>query len=150
MKIYFKNKIPIIKSKFICEKFGKIMTGDSFGGVTIFPFIIVRDDNILHNKNYIRHESIHIFQYFETFIFLFWIIYLFEYLYGKFILKKKNMDLYYYISLEQEAHQNDRNINYLKQRKWFSSYKYLFDKNKKKITCDSESKIRTVHDEYLI
>lgn len=149
-KIIFKNKILIIKSKFLCKKFGKFLTGESFGAITIFPFIIVKDNIILNDENYIRHESIHIYQYLETFIIGFWFIYLFEYLYAKFYLKKKGIDLYYYISLEQEAHQNDHDIDYLKKRKIFFSYKYLLDKNKKKISYDYKTSTRNVYNEKLI
>jgi len=37
------------------------------------------------------------------------------------------------MSHEQEAHQNDENLQYLKTRRWFSYYKYLFPKNRKKM-----------------
>jgi hypothetical protein len=50
------------------------------------------------------------------------------------VLRKNKWEAYYYMSHEQEAHQNDHNLNYLKNRKWLSYYKYLLPKNKKKMS----------------
>ncbi len=130
MKIVFKNKTPIIVSYNVCLFFKKLW-GFPVGAVTLFPFIIVRDEKVLNNEDYINHESIHIRQCIETLIFIMLIIGLIEYLYALLILKKSRTQAYYFISYEQEAHQNDENHNYLKTRKWFSYYRYILPKNKK-------------------
>lgn len=144
MRIYFRNYFPIIKSKFLCEKLGKLMIGKDFGAISIFfPFIIVKNDEYLFNEEYILHESIHFYQILETLIIFYYIIYSLEYLYGRLILKLDKQSLYYYISFEQEAHRNDLNKDYLKKRKWFSSYKYLPDRNKKKIICINDKRVIT-------
>ena len=132
MKIFFRNKIPVIISRHFCLLFKKIF-GFNVGAITIFPFIIVRDLEILNNKDYINHESIHIRQYIETLLVGFLLIGLIEYLYAILVLKKSRMQAYYFMSQEQEAHQNDQNLNYLINRKWFTYYKYLNPKNKKQI-----------------
>jgi hypothetical protein len=132
MNIVFKNKIPIIISFKTCLFFKKIF-GFHVGAVTLFPFIVVRDREILEKKEYINHESIHIRQYLETLIIGIIVIGLIEYLYALFILKKTRTQAYYYMGHEQEAHQNDQNLNYLKTRKCFSYYKYLNPKNKIKM-----------------
>ena len=133
MKITIKNKIPVILSPAVC-KITAYFFGVPIGGVTLFPFIIVRDNKILNNADYIRHESIHIYQCLETFILGIYIIGGLQYLYARLALRKNKLEAYYYMSHEQEAHQNDHNLNYLKNRKWFSYYKYLLPKNKKKMS----------------
>lgn len=132
MKFRTKNHIPIIISPLICKITAKIF-GVPIGGVTLFPFIFVRDEKILNDENYINHESIHIYQYIETLIFGLMIITGIQYVYAIYIKKMPKWEAYYFLSGEQEAHQNDQNKNYLKNRKWFSYYKYLLPKNKKKM-----------------
>lgn len=105
--------------------------GFSVGAVALFPFIIVRDNKILDNKFYINHESIHLRQYTETLIFGLLFIAFFEYLYAFLILKKSRIGAYYYMSHEQEAHQNDHNLEYLNTRPLFAYFKYINPKNKK-------------------
>ena len=131
MKLYIKNSTPVLLSKGVCIFLKKVF-GFSIGAVALFPFIIVRDENILNSKEYINHESIHIKQYLETLIIGLIIIGLIQYFYALIILRKSRIQSYYYMSHEQEAHQNDTNLNYLKERKLFAYYKYLLSKNKKK------------------
>ncbi|MBP9765997.1 MAG: hypothetical protein KBD12_02070 [Candidatus Pacebacteria bacterium] len=132
MKIIFKNNIPVIRSKKIC-KIIAFFFGVPIGGVMLFPFIVVRDEDILNNQDYIRHESIHIYQCIETLILGIYIIGALQYLYARFILKKNKIEAYYFMSHEQEAHQNDQNKEYLNKRKWLSYYKYLLPKNKRRM-----------------
>lgn len=132
MKIHFRNNTPVI----VAPKFMKLMDtlfGFKVGAVAIFPFIVVQNYTILHNKDYINHESIHIRQYIETLIIGVWIISAFQYLYARIFLRKSGLHSYYYMSMEQEAHQNDTNHDYLKKRKWFTYYKYLNPKYRKRM-----------------
>jgi hypothetical protein len=132
MRILIKNKTPIIVSYTLCN-LGKRLWGFSIGALAIFPFIIVRDEKILNTPEYINHESIHIRQYIETLLVGIIIIGALQYLYALLILRKSRTKAYYFMSHEQEAHQNDTNLNYLKERKLFSYYKYLLSKNKKEM-----------------
>lgn len=127
-----KNHTPIIISHTLCFFFKKLF-GFPVGAVALFPFIIVRDTKILENREYINHESIHIRQYIETLVFGLIIISLFQYFYALLILRKSRIQAYYFMSHEQEAHQNDENPDYLKTRKWFTYYRYLLPKNKKQM-----------------
>jgi len=132
MKFAIRNNTPVIVSGTACKILKKLF-GFSIGAVALFPFILVRDDEILNNREYINHESIHIRQYIETLIVGLLIIGFVQYLYALVMLRKSRIHAYYYMSHEQEAHQNDQNLLYLKQRKWFSYYKYLLPKNKKRM-----------------
>lgn len=113
--------------------FFKKVFGFSVGAVALFPFVIVRDEAILNNAEYINHESIHIRQYIETLIVGLLIIGLVQYVYALLVLRKSRLQAYYFMSHEQEAHQNDQNLVYLKHRPWFSFYRYLLPRNKKKM-----------------
>ena len=131
MKLIFKENKPIIISYSLCNIIGQIILGQKAGAFALFPFIVVRDAHILNNKEYIRHESIHIRQYIETLFIGLIIIGLSQYIYARYVLKKSKLDSYYFMSHEQEAHQNDGDEEYLRNRKLFSFYKYLLPKNKK-------------------
>lgn len=127
-------------SPFVC-KITALFFGVPIGGVTLFPFIFVRDEKILNNNDYINHESIHIRQYLETLIFGLIIITIIQYAYARYIKKMSKWEAYYFLSGEQEAHQNDTNKNYLKERKFGSYYKYFLSKNKKRMVYENGKRI---------
>lgn len=133
MKLVFQKNTPVIISHSLLSICSKVY-GLPCSAMAIFPFIFVKDEKILENKEYINHESIHIRQYIETLFFGMLIIGLFEYLYAIIFLKKNRLEAYYFMSHEQEAHQNDQNLSYLKTRRWFSYFKYMKIKNKKNFT----------------
>lgn len=90
----------------------------------MFPFILLRKKELRYNPILINHEKIHLRQQLELLIIPFYIWYLSEY-YIKY-LKYKNPDLAYRnISFEREAYKNDQNLDYLKNRKWWSFISYL-------------------------
>jgi len=100
------------------------------GGISLFPFIILREK---HNstiyrrkkaKRIINHESIHFHQTLECGIFLFYIIYLIEWVI-KSIMYMDTYKGYKNISFEREAYQNDENLTYLKNRKLYSWINYI-------------------------
>lgn len=98
--------------RFISWIFGIKM---EIGGLVILPFIFVPDDICKNNIYLINHERIHLRQQLEMLFFGFVILYFIE-------LYKKG---YMGISFEQEAYRNQHNLNYLKEREWFSWRKYL-------------------------
>jgi len=81
-------------------------------GITLFPFIILReghrDDKVLLN-----HEKIHLEQQKELLVVFFYIIYFVEWLFKG----------YRNISFEKEAYNNQYNLDYLKTRKKYDSFK---------------------------
>lgn len=60
----------------------------------------------------------------------FYIFYCIEYLFIRLFHKRQN-DAYHDVSFEEEAHINDKNLNYLKTRKRYSSFKYIKIKSAK-------------------
>ena len=88
-------------------------------GLTLFPFIILRDKQLKEDKRIMNHERIHIRQQVELLILPFYILYLIEYAIG--LIKYRNrLSAYMNISFEKEAYKNDSNLNYLEKRKFWA------------------------------
>ena len=94
-------------------------------GLTLFPFNILRDKHLKHDKRIMNHERIHICQQVELLVLPFYAIYLIEFGIG--IIKYRNrMKAYMNISFEKEAYKNDSNLDYLKDRRFWAWVKYAF------------------------
>jgi len=108
--IIIKNsKIPKLLSWFINAR-----------AITLFPFIFIKDDG---DEKLINHESIHIAQYKELFVFGFYLVYLWDFIIG-FLKFQSGRDAYYSIRLEREAYNNENDPHYLEYRKMFAWRKY--------------------------
>jgi hypothetical protein len=103
----------ILESKWFCRLF-------KIRGIALYPFIIVNDktNNILLN-----HESIHIAQQKELYIFKFYYLYIKQYLQNLKIYKD-HWIAYYNIKFEKEAFYNEDDFTYLKTREKYSYKKY--------------------------
>ena len=137
MKLKIKRGILIVVTPQLCRLVATLYFGKNktpIGAFTIFPFIFVRDESILSNENFIRHETIHLRQYVETLIVGLFIIGGLQYFYARVLRKISALDSYYFMSHEQEAHQNDEDPTYLSRRAFLAYYKYLLPRNKKRIT----------------
>ena len=100
-------KTPIIKynDKFL-DRIGLFMR---IGGITLWPFIILRE---IYDASppwrrkaarIINHESIHIAQYRELFVIGFYLIYVWDFITG-FIKFRSGRDAYYSIRFERDKH----------------------------------------------
>lgn len=97
----------------------------SYVGLSLWPFIIVRNKSLKEDKALINHERIHLRQQAELFLVFFYLLYLTEW-----ILKS----LYYLdfyrayrnISFEREAYLQEKNLFYLRERKPYQGLRYLF------------------------
>lgn len=118
VKTYGKTKV--IVNKLI--PFGAYTTINLFG-------ILFTKYKIL-NKYTINHEAIHTAQMKEMGYIFFYLWYGIEYLLIR-LFHKKQGDAYHDVSFEEEAHNNDENLNYLDNRKHFSSFKYVKVKSNK-------------------
>lgn len=102
----------------------KYIVPRGFLGITLFPFIILKNKNLKKDKTTINHEKIHLKQQQELLIILFFIIYSLEW-FVKFFIYKKSSLAYKNISFEREAYQNENNTEYLKKRKRCAFIKYM-------------------------
>lgn len=97
---------------------------DRFEGLTLWPVIILKHDNLKEDVVLINHERIHLKQQLELLILPFYVLYFLEWLVG--IIKYNNMHLAYRnISFEREAYQNEEDLNYLKKRSLFGFLRYF-------------------------
>jgi hypothetical protein len=106
----------IIISKFLIPR--------GFRAMTIFPFIVIKKDLDAKNLVLINHEKIHFQQQLEMLVFLFYFIYVLDYLLKIVRYKDKNI-AYRNIIFEREAYSNESDMNYLKIRTFWSWRKYL-------------------------
>ncbi len=107
---------------------------DNISGITLFPFIILRKDIVdFYNSNpdfkiyydiLVNHESIHIKQQIEMLVIPFYIWYLIEWCVKAWLYRSWDVG-YENISFEREAYENEENLLYLKNRKFYSFLKYL-------------------------
>lgn len=112
-------KTPIIKYS---DKFlNSISWFMKVGGITLWPFVVLRERYNTPNSNYskriINHESIHIKQQEELLIIPFYVLYVIEWFIKLFFYGK---DAYYNISFEREAYSNEYDEEYLKNRKKYA------------------------------
>lgn len=105
----------------VCHKPLKLL---KISGITLFPFIFVRNLEDKKNKVLINHEKIHLRQQMEMLVIFFYIFYVIEYYYWLFRLKNP-YHAYKRISFEREAYANEHDLNYLQKRKFWSFRKYL-------------------------
>ena len=101
----------------------KILTKMKVNGITLFPFIMLRNKDFKNNKILINHEKIHLRQQLELLIIFFYIWYVVEYYYWLVKLKNKHL-AYRNISFEREAYAMEEDLNYLETRKFWSFWKY--------------------------
>lgn len=112
----------------IAPKIIKCLTfSNKIAGITIYPWILLADKQLLNNKTLLNHEKIHLRQQVETGIILFYIWYLVEFairLIATFSWEKA----YRNISFEKEAYKHDQNLDYLQHRKHWAFLSYLYAK----------------------
>lgn len=102
----------------------KYLIPRKFDGFSLFPFIFLRKKNLKQNSIFINHERIHLQQQMELLLFPFLILYFIEYFF-RLLQFRNSMQAYYNISFEREAYANEKNLNYIKNRSFWSFLKYL-------------------------
>lgn len=95
-----------------------------FGGLTIFPFILLGNKSHVADAVYINHEKIHLRQQLEMLILPFFIWYGCEFLI-RWIQYKTKADAYKNISFEREAYQKEAKLDYLASRSFWAFLGFL-------------------------
>ncbi len=93
-----------------------------YSGITLFPFIFLRSEELKDDKVIINHEKIHIRQQLELLFVFFLLIYGIDYLI-KLIKYKDRKKAYRNIVFEREAYANQYDLKYLKNRKLFAYWR---------------------------
>lgn len=95
-----------------------------FVGITLWPFIVMRDKGLKEDASFINHERIHLRQQLELLVLPFFVIYFLEYLY-RLLQYRDNYLAYRNISFEREAYRNEMHLEYLKEKKFWSFVRFL-------------------------
>ena len=102
----------------------KYLVPKGYLGITIFPFIFLKRKELKLNQSLVNHEKIHLRQQLELLVIPFYIIYAVEFFVR--LVYYKNWDLAYKnTSFEREAYCNEKDLEYLKLRKFWNFLKYL-------------------------
>ena len=102
----------------------KFFLAKQFDGVVLWPFIVVRREELKHDPVFLNHEKVHLKQQLELLIIFFFIWYFFEY-FIRLIKYRNSYKAYSKICFEREAYANEKNLDYLKKRKFWAFWKYL-------------------------
>lgn len=104
----------------------KFLIPKGFAGITLFPFVFLRNKKYLNDKAFLNHESIHLRQQKELCVIVFYLWYLIEFLW--YLAKYRDKDkAYRSVCFEREAYQYESNLNYLTNRKKFAFKQFLKD-----------------------
>lgn len=102
----------------------KYLVPEGYTGLTIFPFLFLKNKDLRQDKLLINHERIHMVQQLEMLILPFYLWYFIEFLIR--LIQYRNRYLAYInISFERESYSNDMDWDYLKTRKVWQFFKYL-------------------------
>ena len=102
----------------------KFLLAKGFNGVSLWPFVILKNESFKNDPVLLNHEKIHLKQQAEMLLVFFYLWYGIEC--GIKFLQYKNKYLAYRnISFEKEAYENELNINYIRSRKFWGFLKYL-------------------------
>lgn len=93
-------------------------------GLSLWPFIILKEDSLKDDTVLINHERIHLQQQRELLILPFYLLYISEWLLRT-VLYMDSYRAYQNISFEREAYANEADMQYLSKRKIFGFLNYL-------------------------
>lgn len=96
----------------------------NYVGLSLWPFIILKNSTLKKDAVLIHHEHIHLKQQKELLLVFFYVLYILEWLLRS-LWYLDTYKAYQNISFEREAYANEVHLNYVAQRKPFSFIKYL-------------------------
>ncbi|PRX56058.1 hypothetical protein [Flagellimonas meridianipacifica] len=96
----------------------------NYVGLSLWPFIILKEGALKKDEVLINHERIHLRQQRELLIVPFYLLYVAEWILRT-ILYLDSYRAYQNISFEREAYANEKNPEYLSHRNAFSFLDYL-------------------------
>nr|WP_310586744.1 hypothetical protein [Dyadobacter fermentans] len=91
-------------------------------GMALFPFILSRRKT--PSRYFLNHERIHLKQQLELGLVIFYVWYFVEYLI-RLAQYRKHYLAYLHISFEKEAYTHERDLGYLRKRRFCAWWKYL-------------------------
>ncbi|RKN83574.1 hypothetical protein [Ulvibacterium marinum] len=97
----------------------------NYVGLSLWPFIFLKHNELKKDAVLINHEKIHLRQQLELLILPFYIFYILEWLLRT-VLYLNTYRAYQNMSFEREAYHNEKDLNYLDRRRPFSFMNYFF------------------------
>lgn len=95
-----------------------------FIGMTLYPFIFLKQEELRGDRALINHEKIHLKQQVELGVVFFYFFYGLEWLI-KLFKYKDAYTAYENLSFEREAYQNEHDLGYVEDRKFWAFLRYL-------------------------
>ncbi|MBT8188584.1 MAG: hypothetical protein HKP38_09075 [Croceitalea sp.] len=99
----------------------------NYVGLTLWPFIIVKEDDYKKDAILINHERIHLKQQLELLIIPFYVLYICEWLFRT-LWYLDSYKAYQNISFEREAYAHETDLEYTKNRRPFQFTQYFIRK----------------------
>ncbi|MGC1516907.1 MAG: hypothetical protein WA810_15140 [Maribacter sp.] len=96
----------------------------NYVGLSLWPFIFLKNGNLRKDATLINHEKIHLRQQQELLILPFYVLYIGEWAIRT-LWYMDSYRAYQNISFEREAYTQEAQMDYLSNRKAFSFIKYL-------------------------
>ena len=96
----------------------------NYVGLSIWPFIILKENHLKEDVVLLNHERIHLRQQLELLVLPFYIFYVVEWLI-RCCIYWDPYEAYQRLSFEQEAYRHEKDLEYLSERKAFSFLKYI-------------------------
>lgn len=101
----------------------KYLLAKGFKGISLWPFIVMRNKSAAQDKVFINHERIHLKQQQELLVLPFYLFYVTEF-FIRYILYRNPYTAYSNISFEREAYKNERDPEYCKNRRFWGFIQY--------------------------
>lgn len=100
--------------------YNKLLPLKGYIAINLFTIIFARSEYKPINNNIINHEQIHTKQQIELLFIGFYLWYIIEYIINIFKYKFNLNNAYYNIRFEKEAYNNEKNTNYINNRKHYN------------------------------
>jgi len=102
----------------------KYLVPKSFRGLTVFPFVVLRERKAQDYLVLMNHERIHLRQQIELLVLPFFVIYGLDYLVK--LIRYRNRNLAYRnVVFEREAYENENDLTYFKSRSYWRFMSYI-------------------------
>lgn len=105
----------------VCQR---LLKNTKINGITLFPFILIKNKALSQNPVLINHEKIHLRQQLELAILPFYVWYLAEFYLHR-LKGKAAYEAYRAISFEREAYAQEKNADYLQTRRLWQFLDYI-------------------------
>lgn len=102
----------------------KYLVPKGYRGLTVFPFVFLKQRESVADVVLLNHEKIHLRQQSELLVLPFFVWYTLAFL-CHFLMEKDAKKAYRAIPFEREAYANEKDLHYLKQRSFWCFLNYF-------------------------